>query len=132
VVWNIRRFWGNEPRKGTDMDCIFCAIRDGEIPSPKLFENEYCFAIRDIHPQAKEHILFIAKTHVKNVAEAMRECPQTVTAMMQAAVDMARDLGLEEGGYRLVTNLGENGCQSVKHLHIHLLGGEKLSETVGK
>lgn len=114
------------------MDCIFCAIRDGQIPSPKIVENEHCFVIRDINPQAQTHLLVIAKNHVTNIAQAMRECPDMVAGMMKTAVDLAHELGLEEDGYRLVTNLGENGCQSVRHLHIHILGGEKLSEFVGK
>lgn len=114
------------------MDCIFCAIRDGEIPSPKLAENDDCFVIRDINPQAAVHLLVIAKPHVSNIAEAMAACPDVVKGMLDTAVACARELGLEEGGYRLVTNLGENGCQSVKHLHIHVLGGEKLTENIGK
>ncbi len=114
------------------MDCIFCAIRDGEIPSPKLVENEFCYVIRDINPQAAVHLLVIAKPHVANIAEAVDECPELVSGMLKTAVECARQEGLEEGGYRLVTNLGENGCQSVKHLHIHVLGGEKLTENIGK
>jgi len=118
------------PGKEAMQDCVFCSIRDGSILSPKIYEDEDCFAIRDIHPQAKEHLLVISKVHVQNVAQATSE-PGLLEKLFSAAVRVARQEGLEVDGYRLVTNMGRFGCQSVAHLHIHILGGEQLSERMG-
>ena len=110
-------------------DCIFCEITDGKIPSARVFENESVIAIRDLHPQAKTHILVIPKKHVGSLAElyASEENAREVTAaLFSAANKIALQEKLLPGGYRSVINTGINGGQSVHHLHLHLLGGEKL------
>ena len=108
-------------------NCLFCRIIAGEIPSSKVYEDEMCYAFRDINPQAKVHILIAPREHMANIAECAERCDDLAGHLGKAAVKIAKQEGLENG-YRLVTNLGEDGCQSVGHLHIHLLGGEKLSE----
>ena len=110
------------------MDCLFCKIIAGEIPSNKVYEDEYTFAFRDINPQAPVHILIVPKKHMANILECDA---QTAAHLTEAIGKIAKQEGLAEDGFRALTNCGENGCQSVKHLHVHLLGGKKLSETMG-
>ena len=107
-------------------DCLFCKIIRGEIPGDKVFENDKVFAFRDIHPQAPVHILIVPKTHVANVLEGADK--GIVADVIAAAAQIAREQGLAENGFRLITNCGRDGAQSVEHLHFHLLGGKKLSE----
>lgn len=107
-------------------DCLFCKIIRGEIPGDKVFENDKVFAFRDIHPQAPVHILIVPKTHVANVLEGSDA--GVVGDVIAAAAQIAREQGLAENGFRLITNCGRDGAQSVNHLHFHLLGGKKLSE----
>ena len=102
-------------------DCLFCKIAAGEIPSDKVRETVELFAFRDIAPQAPTHILVIPKLHVASLAEA--NDPALLGSMLSAIREIALDEGLEEAGYRVVTNIGEDGGQSVGHLHFHLLGG---------
>ena len=111
------------------MDCLFCKIIAGEIPSKKVYEDEYCFAFLDIAPQAKVHCLVVPKMHIASVNEVDKDNIDVVAHLMSAIPTIAKKLGLENG-YRIVSNVGEDGCQSVKHLHIHILGGEKLSENM--
>ncbi len=109
------------------MDCIFCMIRDGKIPSQKVFENEKVLAFRDVNPQAKVHLLVIPKTHIPSCDAITPENSDCVKAVFEAIPAIAADAGLKDG-YRVITNCGEHGCQSVKHLHFHILGGQQLSE----
>ncbi len=109
------------------MDCIFCLIRDGKIPSQKVYENEKILAFRDVNPQAKVHILVIPKEHVPSCDAVTEQTAPLVAEIFARIPQIAAEAGLEKG-YRVVTNCGEHGCQSVKHLHFHLLGGEQLSE----
>jgi histidine triad (HIT) family protein len=109
------------------MDCLFCKIIAGEIPSKKVYEDETCFAFCDIAPQAKTHILLVPKKHIASLAQAQQEDAALLGHLMLVCAQIAAEQGLEEG-FRVVTNVGENGCQSVRHLHLHILGGEKLSE----
>lgn len=108
-------------------DCIFCKIIAGEIPSERVYEDEYVIAIRDINPQAKCHVLVMPKCHVADLTDAASQ-PELVARVFVAAARVAEKLGLDKDGYRIISNKGENGCQSVKHLHVHVLGGKKLSE----
>ncbi|MBQ2793593.1 MAG: histidine triad nucleotide-binding protein [Clostridia bacterium] len=111
------------------MDCIFCAIINGEIPSSKVWEDEVCYSFLDINPQAKVHALVVPKEHIPS-ADAICEDNAAIVAHIFTVIPrIAEALGLS-GGYRVVTNIGEDGCQSVKHLHFHILGGEKLSENM--
>lgn len=109
------------------MDCIFCKIIRGEIPSAKVYEDEAVFAFRDIAPQAPVHILIVPRTHIPSADAITEENAGAVAAIFTAIPKIAEAAGLTNG-YRVVTNCGEHGCQSVKHLHFHLLGGEQLGE----
>jgi histidine triad (HIT) family protein len=109
------------------MDCLFCKIIAGEIPSTKVYEDENIFAFKDINPQAKVHVLVIPKKHIASVDEISKENSTIIASLFEKIPEIAKDLGLTNG-YRVVTNCGDDGCQSVKHLHFHILGGEQLSE----
>ena len=109
------------------MNCLFCAIINGEIPSKKVYEDDKCYAFLDIAPQAPVHCLVVPKEHIASADEITADNSCLVAHIFTVIPTIARELGLE-GGYRVVTNIGENGCQSVKHLHFHILGGEKLSD----
>lgn len=109
------------------MDCLFCKIINGEIPSQKVFKNERIYAFKDISPRAPVHILIIPKEHISSAAEICKANSKIVSEIFEVAAKLAKDLNLDDG-FRIVTNCGEVGCQSVKHLHFHLLSGEKLSE----
>ena len=111
------------------MDCLFCAIIKGDIPSKKVYEDEACFAFLDINPQAPVHCLVVPKAHIASADEINEENASAVAAIFTAIPKIAAELGLSDG-YRIVSNVGENGCQSVKHLHFHILGGKKLSENM--
>lgn len=110
-------------------DCLFCAIIDGEIPSTKVYEDPYCYAFRDINPQAKTHILVVPKEHIPSIAD-MNESNAEIAARCLCAVSkIAEREGLADG-YRVVSNCGPNAGQTVFHLHFHILGGEKLSDSM--
>ncbi len=112
------------------MDCIFCAIIKGEIPSKKVFEDDSCYAFLDINPQAPVHCLVVPKAHVSSANEINEENSDLVAHIFTVIPKIAKELGLT-GGYRVITNVGEDGCQSVKHIHFHILGGKKLTENMG-
>lgn len=107
--------------------CIFCRIVLGEVPATVVHEEEDLLAFRDLSPQAPEHILLIPKRHIPSVDGIEDEDQAVMGRLVLAARDVARRQGLAEGGYRLVANVGEDGGQSVEHLHLHLLGGRPLS-----
>ena len=109
------------------MNCIFCKIIAGEIPSAKVYEDEHVFAFRDINPQTPVHILVVPKVHMESTDAVNGENSVYVAKIFEAIPKIAAEAGLANG-YRVITNVGENGCQSVKHLHFHILGGKKLSE----
>ncbi len=111
------------------MDCIFCSIIAGEIPSTKVWEDEYCYAFRDINPMAKEHIVIVPKAHIESADKIYAGNSVYVAKIFEAIPKMAAELNIKDG-YRIITNIGEHGCQSVKHLHFHLLGGEQLTEKI--
>ncbi len=110
------------------MDCLFCKIIAGEIPSTIVYEDADCIAIRDINPQAPTHVLVIPRAHYANLTEAATADPALVGRLMRACTEVAKREGVSEDGYRVVTNIGVNGAQSVQHLHLHVLGGVKLTE----
>lgn len=109
------------------MDCLFCAIKDGQIPSAKVYEDEWVYAFRDINPQAPVHVLVIPKEHIASVNEVTAENAAFVARVLEAIPKIAAAEGLTNG-YRIISNVGNDGCQSVPHLHFHLVGGKKLSE----
>ncbi len=106
-------------------NCIFCKIIAGEIPSPRYYEDDKMIIIKDIQPQAKLHYLCIPKTHFALLSEMDEEKLELVKYCFKTIPTLEEKLGLQDG-YRVIINQGENGGQTVAHLHIHLLGGEKL------
>ena len=111
------------------MDCIFCAIINGTIPSKKVYEDDSLYAFHDINPQAPVHVLVIPKAHIPSANEINAQCAPVIAHVFEVIPKIAATLGLENG-YRVVTNIGDDGCQSVKHVHFHILGGKKLSENM--
>ena len=109
------------------MDCLFCKIIAGEIPSKKVYEDELVYAFYDINPQAPVHVLVIPKQHLESAADITQENSALVAHVFEVIAQLAKELSLGDG-FRVITNCGENGAQTVKHLHFHLLGGKKLSE----
>ena len=112
------------------MDCLFCAIINGDIPSAKVWDDDMCYAFKDINPQAPVHCLIVPKKHIASADEITEENSKYVSHIFEVIPSIARAAGAENG-YRIVSNVGEDGCQSVKHLHFHILGGAKLSENMG-
>lgn len=110
----------------TASECIFCRIVAGEIPSTVVYEDETVMAIRDIQPVAPTHVLVLPRAHIESVHSADLD-GDTVVALIRAAQLVAEHEGLEQDGYRLVTNVGEYGGQTVPHLHWHVLGGRALA-----
>ena len=111
------------------MDCLFCKIIAGEIPSSKVWEDGLCYAFKDINPQAPVHVLVVPKEHIDSTDAVNGENSRFVAHIFECIPRIAKELGLENG-YRVITNCGEDGAQSVKHLHFHILGGKKLSENM--
>ena len=108
-------------------NCLFCKIIAGDIPSAKVYEDEFCFAFRDINPQAPTHILVVPRTHIANIAEADKLPSEALCALMAAIGKIAAQEGLEKG-FRVVSNCGPDACQSVPHLHFHILGGRQMAD----
>jgi len=106
-------------------DCLFCKIIAGDIPSTKVYEDDRIYAFRDINPQAPVHVLIVPKKHFANILECDAE---TAAALTDAIRAIAKQEGVDESGFRVISNCGRDGAQSVGHLHVHLLGGVKLSE----
>ncbi len=109
-------------------NCLFCKIVRGEIPSTKVYEDDKVYAFRDIAPQAPVHILVIPKKHMANILECADLEDGTLIALTEAVARIARQEGISETGFRVITNCGRDGAQSVEHFHLHLLGGRQLSE----
>lgn len=108
------------------MDCLFCKIAAGEIPSRKVYEDEQIFVFYDIEPQAPVHFLVIPKKHISSVGEITPENSQIVAHIYEVIAKLSQDLKLENG-FRVVTNCGEEAGQSVPHLHFHVLAGRSLA-----
>ena len=108
-------------------ECIFCRIAAGEIPSKKAYEDELVYAFYDIDPQAPVHVLIIPKRHIESAGALAGADDAVLCRMFAATKKLAAELGVAETGYRLVTNVGQDGGQSVPHLHLHLLGGRPLA-----
>ena len=110
--------------------CIFCKIVNGEIPSNKVYEDDKILAFRDINPQAPTHILVIPKEHIPSLNEVTEENVGVVAHIFTMIPKIAASEGLKKG-YRLISNCGPDACQSVPHLHFHILGGGALTEKMG-
>jgi histidine triad (HIT) family protein len=111
----------------TDPNCIFCQIVAGSVPATFVHQDDEIVAFRDIHPGAPTHILIIPRQHLVSLDEASAENAPLMGRLVATAAQIARDEGIAATGYRLVTNIGVEGGQSVFHLHWHLLGGRRLS-----
>ena len=109
------------------MDCLFCKIIAGEIPCAKVYEDDFVFAFRDINPQAPVHVLVMPKKHMPDILACDGETMQRLLAAIQT---IARQEGVDQDGFRIVSNCGKNGAQSVGHLHIHLMGGRQLADAM--
>ena len=107
------------------MDCVFCKIAKGEIPSKKAYEDGQVLAFYDLEPQAPVHILIIPKEHIASPAEITPQNSAVVAHIYEVAAKLARELDLQDG-FRVVCNCGKDGGQSVPHLHFHLLGGRSM------
>ena len=112
------------------MDCIFCKIAYNEIPSEKLYEDDEMVAFNDLEPQAPVHVLIIPKAHISSANEITAENSDIIGKIFMVAAKIAKEQGLDKG-YRIVNNCGEDGGQTVHHLHFHLLGGRKMHWPAG-
>ena len=108
------------------MNCLFCKIAAGEIPSTKVYEDELVYAFRDIAPQAPVHVLIIPKKHIESAQALTAEDDGLLCHMFACARKIAESEGVAASGYRLITNVGDDAGQSVHHLHLHLIGGKTL------
>lgn len=112
------------PRR--DPSCLFCRIVAGDIPSTRVLEDETVIAIRDIAPRAPTHVLVLPRDHIRSAAELTDADAPLAGHLLAVAAEIARREGIADGGYRIVTNIGTWGGQTVDHLHFHLLGGRAL------
>lgn len=107
-------------------DCLFCRIVAGQIPSPRVYEDDQVIAIRDINPQAPVHVLLLPRTHFASLMDAREQDAELLGRIALVAARVARQEGIATRGFRLVTNTGADGGQAVAHLHLHLLGGRQM------
>lgn len=110
----------------TSSDCLFCKIVDGTIPANRVYEDELCIGFPDINPQSPTHLLIVPKQHIGSIAKAHAEDTALLGHLMAAAAGIARAEKLDDG-YRIVVNTGDDGGQTVHHLHLHLLGGRHMT-----
>ena len=113
------------------MECIFCQIVAGKVPGEFLYKDEEIIAFRDINPQAPTHLLIIPKSHIPSLAHLSEADSPLIGHMVNAANELAKKEGISESGYRLAISCGEDGGQVVPHLHMHLVGGRRLSDALG-
>lgn len=112
-------------------DCIFCKIINGEIPSSKVYEDDMMLCFKDIAPMAPIHLLVIPKEHIASVDLITAENSGIIAHIFSKIPEIAKQMGISEGGYRVITNHGKNARQSVRHLHFHVLAGKELPENMG-
>ena len=108
------------------MDCVFCNIAAGKIPSDLVYRDDEVVAFPDIHPQAPTHIILIPKKHIQSLNQVGDDDSMLLLHMIKAAKQIAREKGIYDSGYRLLINTGKEGGQVIQHLHLHLLGGRQL------
>lgn len=111
-------------------DCVFCKIIKGEIPSEKVYEDEEILAFKDIDPAAPIHILVIPKKHIENLLEVKEEDSYLIARIYQVINKIAREMGIEEDGFRVIVNCGKDAGQEVMHIHFHMLAGRKLGAKI--
>lgn len=107
-------------------DCIFCKIVNGEVPSTKVYENDKVLAFMDLHPHASKHYLFVHKRHTKDINQLIEMDPQQITDLFRAMREFSKETKIAEDGFRIVTNQGAHGGQTVFHTHFHFVAGEPL------
>lgn len=112
-------------------DCVFCKIIAGQIPSDIVYRDETVIAFKDIHPVTQVHLLIVPREHIALLTDLTEKQSTLVGHMILVANELARQAGIAEKGFRVVINCGEEGGQMVKHLHMHLLGGRRLSDKMG-
>jgi histidine triad (HIT) family protein len=108
-------------------DCLFCGIADGEIPSTQVHADDLVVAFRDIAPRAPVHVLLVPREHIPSAAQLTEEHAPLLGRLFAVAADVARNEGIAQAGYRVTTNVGANGGQTVDHLHLHLMGGRAFT-----
>lgn len=108
-------------------DCLFCKIAAGELGGPPVYQDEDVTAFRDINPQAPKHLLLIPNKHITSVSDASAEDQALLGKLMMTGAQIAKQEGIDDNGYRLVINKGTDGGQTVFHLHVHILGGRKMT-----
>ena len=113
------------------MDCLFCKIVAGEIPSKKVYEDDYVYAFYDIEPQAPYHVVIVPKRHIKSENDITPENSMYVAKIFEVIPKIAKELGFAENGYRVINNCGKDGGQTVGHLHFHLTGGRTFGWPAG-
>jgi len=113
------------------MDCLFCKIAKGEISSDKVYEDDLVFAFYDIHPIVPVHVLIIPKKHIESINDVAEEDTAIMGRMIFVAKKIAKEVGVAEGGYKLLIRTGRNGGQEIPHIHMHLLGGGQMREGIG-
>ena len=107
-------------------DCIFCKIANKEIPSNIVYEDDMVIAFNDLNPVAPVHILVVPKKHMTDILNVEKEDMKYIEAVVEAIQKITKEKGIAESGFRVVNNCGEDGGQTVKHIHFHIIGGEKL------
>jgi histidine triad (HIT) family protein len=108
-------------------DCLFCRIVEGEIPSTRVHDDELVIAIRDVSPRAPTHILLMPRRHIGSAADLVESDGPMLGRLFAVAAELARLEGIADGGYRLISNVGRWGGQTVDHLHVHLMGGRSFN-----
>ena len=108
-------------------DCLFCKIIKGEVPSKIVYEDDLCYAFNDIDPQAPTHFLVVPKAHIQSVSEITKGNAPIVGHIFAVIARLAKEMGFAEAGYRVVSNIGEAGQQTVPHLHFHVLAGRDMT-----
>ena len=111
-------------------DCVFCKIIKGEIPSEKVYEDEEILAFKDINPAAPIHILVIPKKHIATLLDVKPEDNYLISRIYTVINQIAKDIGIEKEGFRVIVNCGKNAGQEVMHIHFHMLGGKKLGTKI--
>ncbi len=111
-------------------NCLFCRIINGEIPSTKVYEDEYVYAFKDINPATPVHVLVIPKTHINSLEDLNDENIENVVHVHRGIKKVAEITGINKDGYRVIVNCGEGAGQTVFHLHYHVLGGTKMNEKI--
>lgn len=110
------------------MDCLFCKIIEGNIDSKKVYEDENVYAFYDINPVAPIHVIVVPKTHIESANDIDVQNAENVKNVFCSIPKIVEKLGIKEEGYRVITNIGKNGGQTIKHLHFHIIGGKNLGE----